>query len=133
MKRSASLGLVVGVLALYLGATALHAETRGKPYSEEDLLRRCSKVFVGEVLDTRTFTARGTRTVPTRVRVLVSVKGNVPHGERGVVPKDPGHFVYFAEEFTAARKGGIGVFFVGTDDQPDLLMGYKQIPAHAAR
>jgi hypothetical protein len=126
MKRSTRVGLVVGVFALCLCAT-LHAETRGTPYTEDVLLRRCSKVFVGEVLDTRTF-APYARTVPTRVRVLVSVKGNVPHGDRGVVPKDPGHFVYFAEEFTAARKGGVGVFFVGTEGQPDLLMGYKQVP-----
>jgi hypothetical protein len=116
----------VGILAL-LFPVALRAETRGNPFTEEQLLQHSFAVFVGEVLETTTFD-RYERTLPTRVRVLLSIKGKVPQGERDVLPKHPGNYVYFDEEFSQAAKGRLGVFFVGTKGQPDLLMGYKELP-----
>lgn len=53
------------------------------------------------------------------------IKGGAPRGERAVPPKDPGKFVYFEAEFGQAVRNGLGVFFVGTKERPDLLMGYK--------
>jgi hypothetical protein len=121
--RCLTLALAWVVAGCHLG----HAESRGGPWTEEQLLKYSTVVFVGEVLETTTFD-KYKRTVPTRVRVLLSVKGNVPQLERDVVPKHPGKFVYFDQEFSQAAKGRLGVFFVGTKEQPDLLMGYKQIP-----
>jgi hypothetical protein len=124
---------VVGLtLAVALGVaaapSALRAESRaGAPWGEEQLLSHCAAAFVGEVLETTTF-EKYNRTVPTRVRVLLSIKGNVPRGERTVLPKHPGKHAYFDEEFSRPGKGRLGVFFVGTREQPDLLVGYKQTP-----
>jgi hypothetical protein len=126
MKFILGLTLTVGWL-IAIPHVALHAESRGAPWSEEQLLKKSTIVFVGEVLETTTFN-QYKRTVPTRVRVLLSVKGNVPQGERAVRPKHPGNFVYFDQEFSQAEKGRLGLFFVGAKEQPDLLMGYKQIP-----
>jgi hypothetical protein len=113
--------------AVLTAAAPLHAETRGKPYSEEYLVENCQRIFVGEVLATKAFPA-SQRTVPSRVRVLLSIKGSVPAGALEVTPKDPGSFVYFDEEFDPAEKGKVGVFFVGTKGFPNLLMKYKEIP-----
>ena len=66
--------------------------------------------------------------MPMRVRVLLSIKGDVPLKERGIVPKNPGAFVIFKKEFDKARKGKVGVFFVGQDYNPNLLMKYREIP-----
>ena len=122
-------GSVLGLLALSL-ITRVDAETRGKPFTEEYLLQNASTIFIGEVLETMDY-PEYKRTVPTRVRVLVSIKGNVKPGVRQVVPKHPGLYVYFDEEFDHAQPGRTGVFFVGTkspNEQPDLLMKYKEIP-----
>ena len=115
------------LIALFLFAVAVSAfaETRGEPYNHEELLAQSTSVFVGEVMETKTYDSRK-RTVPTRCRVLLSIKGR-DKGERSIVPKDPGVFAYFNEEFSQARKADIGVFYVGNGDQPDLLLAYRRI------
>ena len=115
---------VVAALIAIPGAAS--AETRGKPYSEEQLLERSATVFVGEVLETRAYPGRGL-SVPTRVRVLLSLKGGVTAGDRDVTPKDPGKHVYFDEEFSPAGKGDTGVFYVGADGAAEQLLGYRRI------
>ena len=124
-------GVVTAALAVgLLTATAepgLYAETRGKPYSEGQLLAMCEAVFVGEVLETKEFPAHK-RVVPTKVRVRLSIKGDVPLGEMAVTPQDPGAHVYFDEEFSQAAKGRLGVFYVSLKPQPNVLMGYREVP-----
>ncbi len=110
------------VLALAFAATAF-AETRGQPYSEEYLTRTCPLIFVGEVLDVNEFD------MPTKVAVLLSVKGNVPAGERALATKDRRDHVIFPEEFDKARKGAVGVFLVGPAEYGAVLMKYKEIPS----
>ena len=110
MNRRVRVAATVGILVLVL-PLAIRAHTRGKPFTEEQLLGRSSAIFVGEVLEVTTF-ERYKRTVPSRVRVLISIKGKTPPGASEVVPKDPGNFVYFDEEFSQATKGGLGVLFV---------------------
>ena len=105
----------------------LRGESRGRPAGPDHLLAQSSEVFVGEVLGTRTFDKYG-RTVPTKVSVLLPIKGRVPAGERAVTPKDPGKSVYFDAEFSPAETGKVGVFYVGTRDQPDLLVGFRAVP-----
>lgn len=113
-------------------ASPARAETRGRPYTEERLLELSQQVFVGEVLETTTYEPHGL-TLPTKVRVLLSVKGKVEPGPRPVTPKDPGIAVYFDEEFDRkAEAKQIGLFYVGTKDRPGVLMGYKRIVAAAA-
>jgi hypothetical protein len=126
VKSLIGLGLAAGLLS-FAPAPGLRAETRGKPYTEGQLLARCATAFVGEVLETRTFAAHE-RTVPTRARVLLSIKGEVRRGERVLAPKDPGAHVYFEEEFSRPGKGRLGVFYVGVEGRPDLLLGYRQLP-----
>ena len=63
----------------------------------------------------------------TQARVLLSLKGKVDRSERELTPKDPGEFVYFDKEFSSAKVEAIGVFYVGTKDDPDLLLGYRVI------
>jgi hypothetical protein len=91
------------------------------------LLALSTAVFVGEVVETKEFPDHK-RTVPTRVRVLLGIKGEVPRGERAVVPKDPGTHAYFDQEFSQAAKGRLGVFYVGVEGQPNVLMGYREVP-----
>ena len=98
------------------------AETRAFPYKEEYLVKHCLLIFVGKVLEINE------HAMPTRVKVLLSIKGDVPLKERKIVPKNPGAFVIFKKEFDKAKKGKVGVFFVGRDYNPDLLMKYKEIP-----
>ena len=114
------------VLIVALACSVTSAETRGKPYTEEQLLENSAVIFVGEVIDTRTYPDYK-RTVPSRARVLLSIKGKASPGERKIQPKDPGEFAYFDEEFTPAKKGDLGIFYVGTKDNPDLLLGYRAI------
>ena len=102
------------------------AESRGQPYSEAELLDRSARVFVGEVLATKTFDIFD-RTVPTRAKVLLSLKGEVEPGELALRPKDPGLRAYFDEEFGPAEDSALGVFYVGTKEHPDLLLGYRVI------
>jgi hypothetical protein len=119
---------LVCFLAAYIGLASSQssAESRGKPYSEMELLERSQFVFVGEVSEMTAF-AKYERIVPTEAQVLLSVKGAVPRGKRKLLPKDPGKFAYFNEEFSSPGKGKLGVFYVGTQEQPDLLLGYRQI------
>ena len=97
------------------------AETRGQPYSEEYLVKHCPFIFVGKVLEVNE------HAMPTRVKVMLSIKGNVPLTERKLLAKHPGRCVIFKEEFDKAKKGRVGVFFVGTDWSPAVLMKYKEI------
>jgi hypothetical protein len=127
MKRRGCVAISIA-LAVLLSSFALRAETRDKPFTEEQLVERSSAVFVGEVLETTAINRCGRR-VPTRTRVLVSIKGKVPLGERDLVAKDPAKFAYFDEEFSQATKGGLGVFFISADGEKSILMGYKEIPA----
>jgi hypothetical protein len=60
--------------------------------------------------------------------VLLSIKGQAPRGEFDMLPKHPGKFVYFDEEFSRATKGRLGVFYIGAKNQPKLLGGYKELP-----
>ena len=131
MNRLAVIVGNIGPLILLFPAVLL-AESRGKPFTEEQLLEQSSAVFVGEVIEIATFDGYK-RIVPKRVRVLVSIKGQVSADERAVVPKDPGLFVYFDEEFSQAMIGHLGVFYVGAKGQPDLLIGYKQLPGRQLR
>ena len=122
------LGIVLAFIALWYGNAGLvMAETRGEPYTEQELLENSTAVFVGEVLETTIF-EQYKRTVPSRARVLVSVKGNVKSGGLALIPKHPGKAAYFDAEFGAAAKGRLGVFYVGNKDNPDLLMGFKPLP-----
>ncbi len=112
-------------LIMVLTIVASHkifAETRAFPYKEEYLVKYCPLIFVGRVLEINE------HAMPTRVRVLLSIKGNVSLSEREIVPKNPGAFVIFKKEFDKARKGKVGVFFVGQDYNPNLLMKYNEIP-----
>jgi len=119
---------VVAAIALSGVLSPLHAESRGKPFTEAQLKQMSVLVFSGEVLETRSFPKYG-RTVPTRVRVERSLKGSTPLKVRSVTPKDPGVAVYFDEEFDQAKVGDRGVFYVGTPQRPDLLMGFRKEPA----
>ena len=127
MRGVVTAALAVGLLTATAGP-GLFAETRGKPYTENQLLTMCELVFVGEVLETKEYPAHK-RVVPTRVRVRLSIKGEVPRGELAVNPKDPGAHVYFDEEFSPAVKGRLGVFYVSLKPQPNVLMGYREVPA----
>jgi hypothetical protein len=113
-----SLAMVLITVATY----KIFAETRAFPYKEEYLVKHCPLIFVGRVLEINE------HAMPTRVRVLLSIKGNVSLSEREIVPKNPGAFVIFKKEFDKARKGKVGVFFVGQDYNPNLLMKYNEIP-----
>ena len=62
-----------------------------------------------------------------RVRVRKVLKGDGRPGVRTVVPKDPGGFVYFDQEFDQAKVGDRGTFYVGWEKQPDLLMGFRRM------
>ena len=126
MFRTAALAAVVASAFLFPGPPA-RGESRGEPYTEEELLERSTRVFVGEVLQTKTFPRDG-RTVPTRARVLRSIKGKAEPGALTLRPKDPGLHVYFDEEFDPAGGSAIGIFYVGTEKRPDLLQGYRVIP-----
>lgn len=126
MKRSTCIIAVLVLLPVLL-AVHSHAESRGGPWTEEQLWSYSTKVFVGEVLQTTTF-PKYRRTLPTRTRVLVSIKGKVQRELRDVEPKHPGKFAYFDAEFDQAVVGRRGVFYVGTEENPGLLMGYKEIP-----
>ncbi len=98
------------------------AETRAFPYKEEYLVKHCPLIFAGRVLEINE------HAMPTGVMVLLSIKGDVPLRERKIMPKNPGAFVIFKKEFDNAREGKVGVFFVGQDYNPNLLMKYKEIP-----
>ncbi len=111
------------IMVLTIGAShKVFSETRAFPYKEEYLVNNSPLIFVGRVLEINE------HAMPTRVRVLLSIKGDVPLGERIIMPKNPGAFVIFKKEFDKARKGKVGVFFVGQDYNPNLLMKYKEIP-----
>lgn len=120
---------VMAMVIMVGGANAakLHAETRGKPYTKEQLLENSHTIFVGRVLETRTYEAYK-RTVPLRVRPLVMLKGRPLGREHQLTPKDPGHFVYFDEEFSPARQDELGVFYIGRSGPSELLMSYQRIP-----
>ncbi len=105
----------------------IFAETRAFPYKEEYLVKYCPLIFIGRVLEINE------HAMPTRVRVLLSIKGYVSLKEREIVPKNPGAFVIFEKEFDKVRKGKVGLFFVGQDYNPNLLMKYKEIPEFMAR
>jgi hypothetical protein len=122
--RPAVLALTAALLA---PSPDLRGESRGRPADPDHLLTQATQVFVGEVAETGTF-EKYKRTVPTKARVLLSLKGRVPAGERAVTPKDPGKFAYFDVEFSPAAKGTVGVFYVGTRDQSDLLIGFRAVP-----
>ena len=123
MRGVMTVGLAIGLLVATV-EPGLHAESRGKPYTEGQLLAMCEAVFVGEVLETKEFPAHK-RVVPTKVRVRLSIKGEVPLGELAVTPKDPGAHVYFDQEFSPAAKDRLGVFYVSLKPQPNVLMGYR--------
>jgi hypothetical protein len=127
MNRFGRIAACIGI-ALLLFSFAVRAESRDKPFAEEQLVERSSAIFVGEVLETTAINRCGRR-APIRARVLVSIKGKVPHGERDLVAKDPAKFVYFDEEFSQATKGRFGVFFIRADGEKNILIGYKEIPA----
>lgn len=112
----------VSCFALAVSIVPVQGESQGKPLTEEQLLERSTLIFVGEVLEVKGFAAYK-RTVPIRSRVLLSLKGKVESGERDVLPKYPGKFAYFDQEFTPAVKGNRGVFYLGKDGQ---LIGFRR-------
>jgi len=118
-----SMRVALGILFLapmWVGTAS--GETRGNPFPEEYFTEHCSQIFVGVVLEVND------HAMPTKARVLLSIKGKVSLGERKLAVKDPGRSVIFREEFDPARTGAVGVFFVGTDWDTGLLMKYKEIP-----
>jgi hypothetical protein len=58
---------------------------------------------------------------------LLSLKGKVGRSGRKLVPKDPRKSAFFDEESSPAKNEEIGVFYLGTGDDPDLLLGYTRI------
>lgn len=114
-------------LVLVIGFNVTLAETRGKAYNEEQLFEKSTIVFVGEILDTKVYD-KYKRSVPTKARVLLSLKGKVERDERRVTPKDPAKSAYFDEEFSPAIEKEIGVFYLETTSGDEtLLLGYRRI------
>ena len=137
MRTREGLGFILAVVILWAAAGLLpphaSAESRGRPMDPDQLLGTAAEVFVGEVLEVRTFDRHG-RTVPVRARVLLGIKGfggaaARTAGERQVLPKDPGRATYFDEEFDQAAAGQVGVFYVGDGSRGGLLLGDRRIPS----
>ena len=124
MKRTFVVFLCFSIFLALI--TYSFAERRAQPYAEEFFLENSSSIFVGKVLEVETF--RGEWTFPTKAQVILSIKGNIEVGVREMVAKNPGRYAIFGEEFDQATVGKFGVFFVGNEDTPNLLMKYKQIP-----
>jgi len=127
MKRILSLLFVFSLL--WVGFA--YAEKRAHPYADEFLLQNISEIFVGEVLAIQTFQERNIK-VPIRARVLQTIKGTLTAEDtKDIVPKNPGKFVYFKEEFDNASVGDVGIFFVGCpklfEHTPNLLIKFKKI------
>lgn len=128
------LGLSVLIIGLYtfLG-TGNHssAEMRAFPFSEEFLLENVHLIFIGKVLEIETF-EQHERMVPKKAQVLLSIKGKLKADSIiNVVPKHPGGFVYFKEEFDQGVIDKVGIFYVGCTkytSNPNILMKYKEIP-----
>ncbi len=95
---------------------------RRQALPEEFLSHASPTIVIGKVLEINA------NAMPTRAKVLLSIKGNAPLEERDILPKSPGKVAIFPEEFDKAKKGEIGVFFVGSEDSPRILMKYKDIP-----
>ncbi len=112
--------IMAGVVAL--ACLFASAEMRDRAHPEEFFTKTCPTIFIGKVLKINA------DAMPTTAKVILSLKGNVPLKERDILPKSPGKFAIFPEEFDKAKKGSIGVFFVGDDWSPDVLMKYKHIP-----
>jgi hypothetical protein len=113
-------------LFLVTGFKLTLAETREKPYNEEQLFEKSTIVFVGEVLKTRML-KEYKRSVPTKARVLLNVKGKAERDERRIAPKDPSRFEYCDAEVSPALAKEMGVFYVKLNDDENVLIAYRRI------
>ena len=90
--------ITIVVLFVLLISSIAFAETRAMPYSDEYLLKIVPEIFIGKILEVKTFEGYK-MAFPTKALVIQSIKGNVRTSERAIIPKHPGGFVIFEEEF----------------------------------
>ncbi len=108
-------------LFVMLSVPVALASKRARPHPEEYFTERCALIFVGKVLEI------DKRELPSKYKVILSIKGNVPLKEMDVLPnKFAGQF---KEEFDKTQKGKIGVFFIKKEDSGyQYLAKFKEIP-----
>ncbi|MEW6008717.1 MAG: hypothetical protein AB1629_03700 [Candidatus Omnitrophota bacterium] len=124
------IAILVGFLLIFIINNYSFAETRAHPYSEEFLLNCANFIFIGKVTEVEVF-QRQHRSVPKKAQVILNIKGELkPGGIIDMIPKHPGGYVYFIEEFDQGKIGDVGIFYIGSDIHgPEVLIKYKKIPS----
>ena len=103
-------------------ASAL-AETRGVPYTAEQLEKLSTLVFRGTVTKIETV-EKYDKTFPTSARITRVLKGRLDDKEVSFKHKHPGKCVIFEKEFNIPKVGEKGTFYVQNEGGSLVLVGY---------
>lgn len=122
--KSGSLRIAFILCALLCFTMPTLAETRGSPYTPDQLHKMSTLVFEGTVLEIKTTDDKFKKTFPVKAKVSTVLKGKLDKNELSFKHKHPGRCVIFEKEFNVPEVEQEGTFYLQDQSGTLVLIGY---------